>query len=81
MTMKMMKTIIITGLVDDNVIIIVGRFFPEAQISRMDFKPLQPGGSSDDPFDSHNGMISQVMGCNHDYDYYHWAAPFTCIIG
>ena len=39
--------------------IIIGRFFPEAQISRMDFKPVQPGASGD-PFDSHNGMISQV---------------------
>ena len=35
------------------------RFFPEAQVSRMDFKPVQPG-SSDDPFDSKNGLISQV---------------------
>jgi len=35
-------------------------FFPEAQVSRMDFKPLTPGGPSSNPFDSHNGMISQV---------------------
>ena len=55
MIMKLMLTIII-GL-----LIIVCRFFPEAQVSRMDFKPLVPGGESGDPFQSNNGMISQAL--------------------
>ena len=46
-------------LYDKNTTGPTSRFFPEAQVSRMDFKPVQPG-SSDDPFDSKNGLISQV---------------------
>ena len=56
-----MTTTMMTIITNVLVTIIVGRFFPEAQVSRMDFKPLMPGGTSSNPFDSNNGMISQVM--------------------
>ena len=61
MLTMMMTTTMMTIIINVLVTIIVGRFFPEAQVSRMDFKPLMPGGTSSNPFDSNNGMISQVM--------------------